>query len=285
MKFILIALFTIFTFSCKKANKEAIDELNKRVDDIKTNLPVSDSTETADHSPTSITLKSGTPDWDAKIIKTANIDLELKNYNSFNTILHQSLRNFGAYIGQEQQLQSEGQISNTVTIKVPVDQFESLMNHLASIDKDAKVLDKQITSEDVSTQIVDSKSRIETKKKLRDKYFELMSQSKKMDDVIRVQNEISSITEDIEATSGRVEFLSHQSAYSTINLKYYQVLDAAKVDDASPSFGTSFSNAFKQGASLITNLFLFFVNIWPVVILGIIGWYIFKRRMLKPKPQ
>jgi hypothetical protein len=290
MKYILMACIAIVVFSCNKAeNKAPIGEVSKQLDDIKaTGNGTSDSTAAADFSTTPITpmvLQAGSPDWDKKIIKTANLSLELQEYNSYNAEVHQSLRNYGAYIAQEQQLQSEGQVSNQVTIKVPVDQFENLVNFFATADKNVKVLDKQITSEDVSTEIVDTKSRVETKKKLRDKYFELMSQSKKMDDVIRVQNEISTITEDIEAASSRVMYLSHQSAYSTINLKYYQVLDAAKIDDSAPSFFTSFTNAFKQGASIIINLVLFFVNIWPLVIGALAGWYVFRKKILKPKPQ
>jgi hypothetical protein len=283
MKYVFMALIAITAFSCHK-NKEPqaaiqdvqLNELEKKIDTTKKATP-------DNYSPG--ILQSGSPDWDKKIIRTANLSLELKEYHRFNTAIHQSLRNYGAYIAQEQQLQSEGQIRNEVSIKVPVDQFENALNYLSGIDKEAKVLDKQVTSEDVSTEVVDTKSRIETKKQLRAKYFELMGQAKKMEDVLHVQNEINSITEDIEAAASRVEYLSHQSAFSTINLNYYQVLDAAKIDDASPSFFTSFVNAFKQGGSIITNVFLFFVNIWPVVIGGVAAWYVIRRRTLKAKPQ
>jgi hypothetical protein len=289
MRYFILGCIVLLAVSCHKNNESAVASLNKTDEAGEARQSVQDTTVAAISAATSqnspLVLKAGSPEWDKKIIKTANLNLELQDYNGFNTAVHQSLNTFNAYVAQEQQLQDAGQISNTVIIKVPIDQFDNLMNHLSSLDKNVKVLDKQVSSEDVSTQIVDPKSRLETKKKLRDKYFELMGQSKKMDDVIRVQNEISAITEDIEAASGRLEYLSHQSAYSTINLKYFQVLDAAKTDDVSPSFFTSFVNAFKQGGSIITNLFLFLVNIWPLVVVGIIAWHVFRRRAFKPKPE
>jgi hypothetical protein len=290
MKQFIVAVIALAALSCHKANnKETVQELDRKVDGTKRAVSDNATDSTASvaitNSPTTAVLQAGSPEWDKKIIKTADLRVELTDYNGFNNKVHQSVKNFGAYVAQEQQLQSEGQLSNEVMLKVPVDQFENLLNFLGAIDPKAKILDKQITSEDVSTQIVDTKSRLETKKRLRDKYFELMNQSKKMDDVIRVQNEISTITEDIEAASSRVEYLSHQSAYSTINLKYYQVVDAAKVDDTTPGFFTNFVQAFKQGGSIITGVFLFLLNIWPIIIGGFAAWYMLRRKMLRSKPQ
>jgi hypothetical protein len=288
MKHFIIGCIAFAAISCHSSNESVAHTDKGTVIDENATQLVSDSTSAVGVSSANqpaIVLQSGSPEWEKKIIKTANLNLELKDYNSFNTAVHQSLKSFGAYIAQEQQLQSGGEISNTISIKVPVDQFEHLMNHLSSLDRNVKVIDKQISSEDVSTQIVDTKSRIETKKKLRDKYFELMGQSKKMDDVIRVQNEINSITEDIEAASGRVEFMSHQSSYSTINLKYFQVLNGAGVDDTSPNFFTNIVNEFKQGGSIITNVFLFLVNIWPLLAAAAVAWSVFRKKALKPARQ
>lgn len=291
MKYLIIALCAVTSLSCNKRNEKSGTDLTSKTDvqilNEKSEEPASDSTAvlyTAGMPPLTAILNSGSPDWDKKIIKTATLNLELKEYAAFNATVHQSLKNYSAYIAQEQQLQSEGEISNRVSIKVPVDQFESLVNYLTIIDKNAKLLDMQIVSEDVSAEVVDTRSRLETKKQLRIKYYELMKQAKKMDDVLQVQDQINSITEDIEAAAGRVAYLSHQSAYSTINLKYYQVLDASRVGDDS-SFFTSFVNAFKQGSSIVANLFLFLVNIWPLIIGGIAAWFIFKKRILKRKPQ
>jgi hypothetical protein len=61
------------------------------------------------------------PDWDKKIIKTASVNLEVKDYSNFYTSLREKVRNMGGYIAQEEQSQSDYKIENTMTIKVPVD--------------------------------------------------------------------------------------------------------------------------------------------------------------------
>lgn len=42
--------------------------------------------------------QSGTPinpDWDKKIIKTAHVTLELKDYNAYNSNIHAKVKNYG----------------------------------------------------------------------------------------------------------------------------------------------------------------------------------------------
>lgn len=41
-----------------------------------------------------------------------------------------------------------------------------------------------------------------------------------MDDIVRIENEISYIREDIESKEGRLKYLSNQVRYSTLNIHY-----------------------------------------------------------------
>lgn len=101
-------------------------------------------------------------EWDKKIIKTASLNAEVKNYDSFYSSLREKVRNVGGYIAQEQQNQTEYKIENTITVKVPVDQFDNALTLLTNGTD--KVNERKVTSQDVTTEIVDTKSRMETKK-------------------------------------------------------------------------------------------------------------------------
>ena len=65
-------------------------------------------------------------DWDKKIIKTAGINLEVKDYNTFYVSLREKVKSLGGYIAQEEQSQSDYKIENNMTIKVPVSQFDRI---------------------------------------------------------------------------------------------------------------------------------------------------------------
>lgn len=220
-------------------------------------------------------------DWDKKIIKTASIDLEVKNFKSFNDLLHNNIKKYGAYVAQEEQNQTEYKIENTVTIKVPVDQFDDLVTAFTS---EQLPFEKKITSEDVTTQVVDTKSRMEAKKEVRLKYLEMLKQAKNMEETLTMQREINQIQEDIEAANGRIEYLSHSAAYSTVSLTYYQILDASAKDGDKVSYGTKIWQSFKNGWDWIGSLLVGLISIWPLFMLGFACWFAYKK-WIAAKPQ
>ncbi len=226
-----------------------------------------------------IPLQSGgTPtytDWDKKIVKTAMVKLEAKDYNTFNSSIHNSIKGFGAYIAGEQQSQSETLVQNNLTLKVPVDQFDALLN---SIGGDGiQIISKDISTDDVSTELIDTKARIEAKKQLRDKYSELLQQAKSMKDILQVQSEINNIQEELEAAAGRVNYLSHSAAYSTVTISYFQYLNGNTSDNSEPTFFTKIKEAFATGGSVFTHIVLLFVSIWPLLLAGTILYVYFKK--------
>lgn len=217
-------------------------------------------------------------EWDKKIVKAANLNAEVKDYKFFSQQLNEKVKKYGGYISQEEQSQSDYQIQNTVVIKVPVDQFENAVNDLT---KDAaKLNEKRISSEDVTSQLVDGKSRLEAKKQVRLRYLDLLKQAKNMEEILTVQNEINDIQEEIELVNGRINTLSHQSAMSTINFTFFQIVDAnAKADtEKKPGFLYQVKEAFANGWYWIGELFVGLVSIWPLMMVIVFGAWLFRRR-------
>jgi hypothetical protein len=219
-------------------------------------------------------------DWDKKIVKNATLNAEVKDYKTFSQKLREKVKKYGGYISQEEQSQSAYQIQNSVVIKVPVDQFEDATNDLT---KDvSKLNDKHISSEDVTTQLVDGKSRLEAKKQVRLRYLDLLKQAKNMEEILTVQKEINDIQEDIELVNGRINTLSHESALSTINFTYFQIIDAnAKADkEKQASFLDKVKEAFANGWYWIGELFVGLISIWPLLIVISFVIWIFKKRRI-----
>lgn len=216
-------------------------------------------------------------DWDKKIIKTAGINLEVTDYNTFYVSLREKVKNLGGYIAQEEQSQSDYKIENNMTIKVPVSQFDEAVVQFTA--NSVKINERKITSQDVTTEIVDTKSRMEAKKQVRQRYMELLNQAKNMNDILSVQSEINGVQEEIESATGRIEYLGHSSAFSTINLTYYQVLNsAAKADsEKQPSFTSKVKDAFRGGLDIISNLVIVFVTIWPLLLGSFVAYLLFKK--------
>jgi hypothetical protein len=159
-----------------------------------------------------------------------------------------------------------------MTIKVPVQRFEEMMNSFSG--DGIKVIQRRINTQDVTGEVVDTKGRIEAKKQARDKYMELLKKARSMKEILEVQKEINSIQEELESGAGRVTLLTHQSAYSTINLTYFQYNNAYS---SNPTFLKEVYEAFKNGGGIITSLVLFLITIWPLILLSIGFWILIKK--------
>ena len=199
------------------------------------------------------------PDWNKRIIKTSSLNVEVKDYYTFYSSLLEKIKGLGGYIAQEEQSQSDYKIENSLTIKVPVDQFDNAVLQLTSNTE--KINQKKITSQDVTTEVIDPKSGMEAKKKVRIRCMDLLKQAKNIEEILSVQSQINDIQEEIESAVARIEYLGHSSIFSTINLTYYQVLNSSAKDTGNPSFGTKLSNAFITGWSWVGDLFVGLVSI------------------------
>lgn len=218
------------------------------------------------------------PDWDRKIIKTATLNMEVEKYEKYYAVLRECVRNAGGYIASEDQSQSDYKLENAVTIKVPVARFDEAMNLLASGTGKDKVVERKITSQDVTGEVVDTKSRMEAKRQVRLRYLELLNQAKTMEDILKVQDEINGIQEEIEMGTGRVNYLNHASAYSTIQLTFFQVLNPSAVEEPrDPSFATRIWYAFEKGWDFIKNIMIALITIWPLWLAGFGLWLVVKK--------
>jgi Domain of unknown function (DUF4349) len=232
--------------------------------------------------PQSPSAKSQTKeDWDKKIVKTGDLAIEVKNYKAFNEMLHACVKQFGAYVAQEEQNQSDYKIENTVTIKVPVDQFENAIAALSPSTE--KIAEKKITSEDVTGELVDTKSRVEAKKRIRDRYLDLLKQAKNMEDVLKVQDKINEVQENIEAAAGRIDYLGHASAFSTIHINFYQVLNANLINTPEPSYAHRIKESFTYGLYWFAELFVLLVSLWPLWSVILLVWFLIRKKIAHVK--
>lgn len=290
--FIAGIAFLLLAISCNQASKKE-ESQSAVVTDIQLNAPVSDTAaltfeqspaipgQQKQNEPTKKPSQSpeSKPDWNKKIIKTATLNVEVKEYAKFNQVVHLSAEKFGGYIEDEQQTETEYKIENTITIKVPVDQFQAAVDFLTN--GDGKINEKKISSEDVTTQVIDTKSRLEAKKQVRLRYLDLLKQARNMEEILQVQSELNGIQEEIESAAGRINYLSNASAMSTIHLTYYQVLDATVQNPGEENFWQKTKQAFASGWNGLVEVLIGLLNIWPLALIaGIIVWIV-KRSVFK----
>ncbi|MBO9634889.1 MAG: DUF4349 domain-containing protein [Chitinophagaceae bacterium] len=216
-------------------------------------------------------------EWNKKIIKNANLELEVKDFKSFSNQVSAIAGKYGGYIAEENLQSTDFKLQSRVVIRIPVELFEPTVGDLSTNAE--RILTKNITSKDVTGEVVDVRSRLEARRQARLRYLELMKQAKNMDEVFQVQKEVDAIQEEMEAASGRIGYLNHAAAYSTIELTYFQILNAdlVKEKEKEPSFGDRVLNAFEVGFKWLGELLLVLITLWPMILGAVVLIYFVRK--------
>lgn len=220
-------------------------------------------------------------DWDRKIIRRGELKLETQDLKTYSSSIRSGIRELGGYLAQEEYSSTEYRHESKMTFKVPVHLFEEAVRLLS--EKATSIVSVNIGSEDVSTEVVDTKARLEVRGKMRNRYLQLMAGAKDMDDLLKVQSEVQQLQEEIESGSSRLNYLNQASAMSTLQVAVVQVIKPEEkpqeTDEAHP-----IKSAFLTGWSFVRDITLALLTIWPFLLAGTGIFLLLRRRARKEQP-
>jgi hypothetical protein len=121
----------------------------------------------------------------------------------------------------------------TITIGVPVDQFERAMRRLR--DLALQVVDESASGQDVTDEYVDLQSRLENLEATRDRIRQFLDQAENVEEALRVNQELAAVEAQIEQVQGRMNYLFDRAAYSTITINLEPDLPPAPIPTPTPT--------------------------------------------------
>jgi len=157
-----------------------------------------------------------------KIIKNADIRLLVKDTSVAVSRSTQIVSDLGGYIVSSrvwyQDYFGNSLMYATITIGIPVDEFEHALNRLR--DLSIRVLDENATGEDVTNQYVDLQSQLTNLEATRDRIKSFLDQAKTVEEALQINQQLSDIESQIEQIKGQMNYLTDRSAFSTITVNY-----------------------------------------------------------------
>ncbi len=225
------------------------------------------------------------------IIYTADIKFRCEDMNKTSNKIDDVVKKYGAFVSKSDMVSTASSIETQMSIKVLPENFADVIKELSG---NAQVMDyKKITSNDVTSDYIDVETRIKTKKEVEARYIDILkTKAKTVEEVLAAENEIRVIHEEIEARTGQLNYMKDQSAFSTINLVFYEpILNAVSepiVDEF--SFGFKIKEAFSSGWKVIVNIFIGFVYVWPlwlilIAIYIVLRKYVFGKKLKTKAPS
>ena len=237
---------------------------------------------TANYSEQSDTRQDQQPEGtESKVIKSANYRFRVNDVVASTRNIELVIQKFHGFVADMNQTSHSDEISNTMVIRVPSKDFENL---LEALGKESTYTDfKRIIAQDVTEEFVDIQSRLRTKKEVRDRYIDILkNKAKTVEDVLKAEEQIRILQEEIEAKEGRLKYLQSRVAMSTVNLEIYQLLPYKESPGTyKKPYIVKAQQAFINGWELVTGIVLIGINIWPLLLIGIL--VLWKGRWLKEK--
>jgi hypothetical protein len=208
------------------------------------------------------------------IIKNAELTLLMEDVGSGIDRVTQVAADTYGYILSSRTWYQDGFQHATITIGVPVNEFENALRRLRGMA--LRVQDENASGQDVSDQYVDLESRLRNLEATEARIRSFLEQAVDVQESLRVSQELSEITAQIETIKGQMSYFEDRAAYSTITVHLEPQLPTPTPMPTMTPTPTPMPDewrpdkTFKDAAKVLGGILRVIgdITIWALVVLG-----------------
>jgi hypothetical protein len=261
-----------------RADAKGYRASEKQLMTVRQNAPADRVSDVQLSAPSAAPPKNSAIDTSKKITKEGDIHFETADVVKTRKAIIYAVQQAGGYVSEDSQSRDESldRKEYVLKVRIPAKNFDFLVDTVsASADK---IDSKNISIKDVTTQYIDMKTRLENKQKLEHTYLGLLTQAKRMADVLQIEEKITEIRSDIESSQGELNYLVKQVAYSSFDITFY---NKAVSHESASGFGDKLISAIAGGWDALQNLFFYLISVWPIVAIVLGAYVLIIRRRRK----
>ena len=223
------------------------------------------------------------------IIHKAILSVNVKELDKNRKNFLKDVEQYGGYIVESNVYhERDVPIYRAMIVRIPEENFEKFL--LEAEGEAAKVLERNVTGQDVTEQYVDLESRVRSKRVVEERLLDFMSKAQKTEDLLKISEDLAQVQEEIEVMVGKMKYLENQTSFSTIEISMYEnrvvvpEIDSKELntwEKTKKQFATSTNSLLSAASAFI----VFFIGNLPVLLLlsviaFVVYWFI-KRRLQK----
>ncbi|MEO8581198.1 MAG: DUF4349 domain-containing protein [Patescibacteria group bacterium] len=153
---------------------------------------------------------------DRKVVKNSDLSLLVKDVRSSIDQITQFATNAGGFMVNSSVLTPEEGGSGNVSIRVPADKLENALQFLRGLS--VRVVSENVTGFDVTDQFTDTQARLNTLTKTKATFEAMLDKANTVDDILRVQQSILQVQDQIDSLKGQLQYLEKTSQSSLITI-------------------------------------------------------------------
>ncbi|RII17714.1 hypothetical protein DSC45_12500 [Streptomyces sp. YIM 130001] len=176
------------------------------------------------------------------IIRTAKLTVRVKDVPTALGTARAAADDAGGVVADEStDRDASGHERSRVTLRVPQDRYEDVTAELSGT---GKLLTRKAVAKDVTDQVVDVESRVKSQRASVTRVRDLMDDATELDDVVTLEDELSTRQAELESLLARRASLEDRTALATITLTRSETSTPAKEQ---PDEGPGFADAVSGG--------------------------------------
>ena len=149
-----------------------------------------------------------------QIVYTAHLQVQVREVEPATTRAETIVDGSGGYLfSQDANLQ--GLTDENLVFKVPPAQFSSVLDRLGAL---GRPLEKQIATNDVTSQVVDLQGRLQTATASAARLRALFTSATNVPDVVAIENDLATRESEVESLQGQLRLVKSQVQLATVTL-------------------------------------------------------------------
>lgn len=183
------------------------------------------SVQSVETEPLSMDVVSGDQTLERKVIREQYLEQQVDDIEkALSNVEKQVERVPGAYIEnwEEWKVESRHQIEHRahIVLRVPTDSYQSL---LTEVENQGVVTRRKMSGQDVTEEYIDNESRLRNRTAHEERILDLYEQAETIEDLLKLESELSRIRESIEVLEGRQQYLEHVTSTVKLSIELFEV--------------------------------------------------------------
>jgi hypothetical protein len=200
---------------------------------------------TADTAASSSQQKSAGTQNEAKLIRTASLEMEATDFDSAAAALAKLVKDCGGYFESSSvDSYGGGYRSGSYTVRVPADKFDAFRSQAGTL---CHLLSQSASTQDVSESYYDNAGRLKTQQIKLERLQALLAKASKMEDIITLEDAISQTEQEIDSLSGELRHVDALVDYASVSVSLQEVYRLSNTEEPVEGFSARFATALRSG--------------------------------------
>ena len=201
-----------------------------------------------------------------KIIYTAYLSLEAKDYDAGRAALEQALDDAGGWMQDSSESSyDDSRRSLSMTLRVPAENYDSF---LAAAGQAASLVNRSEQADDVTAQYADVAGRVANLEGQRDRLRELQASASTLSDLLDIEAQLSDVQYQLESWQSQLDWYDDQIASCTVTVNLQEVETYTPTGETFlERLGAAFAQGWQNFVAGLASVAVVLAGLWPVVVI------------------